>query len=362
LKRKITFITFPVDFGSVTLQNNFLAMLRQYSDVTHFTFSPDEEPGRGLKLSKSQRYLSRLRQIPRLREVCREAREEGRIVIFQQISPAVFALPFLRGLRSYIYLDFTRKILEPILKRKVSSAATTALHSTVLKAVSGVLAFTEAAENSLIRDYGVPPNTIHRIPMPFDIFGTAISKPNPDGPLRILFVGGDFFRKGGDVLVRWFENFKGPPVELTVVTQTDLRLPPNVRLVRNDPKFTAKDEFCKHDLFVLPTIYDAFPLVIGEAASAGLGVITSVNALGAPEVIDEGLNGYIAASETDLIEILSSLTADRARVEQFKTHSRKKMIGRFTYEKAFNRLEEVFDNHAQREPASDRQTKFESTT
>jgi glycosyltransferase involved in cell wall biosynthesis len=342
LKRKITLITFPVDFGSVSLQNNLLKMLRQHADVVHFAFSPDETPARGPRLSKYQSAFVRLQQMPRLQRVCAAARREGRIVIFQQISPALFALPFLHGLRSFILLDWTRKLYEPIVKRKMSSSFTTALHSLVLRSVSGVFAFTEASEHSLLQDYKVFPDRVYRIPMPFDVLGTPISKPNPNGPVKVLFVGGDFYRKGGDVLVRWFESFKECPFELTIVTQTDLRLPPGIRLIRNDPKFSAKDEFAKHDLFVLPTKYDAFPLAIGEAASAGLGVIASANALGAPEVIDAGLNGYIVGNESDLIGTLSKLVLDRAKVEQFKIHSREKMVDKFTYEKVFGCLEQVF--------------------
>jgi glycosyltransferase involved in cell wall biosynthesis len=346
LKRKITLITFPVDFGSVSLQDNLLNMLRQHADVVHFAFSPDETPARGVKISKNRRALLRLEQMPLLRKVCVAARREGRIVLFQQISPALFALPFLRALRSYVLLDWTRKLHEPILKLKLSSRMTTVLHRLVLRSVSGVVAFTEASEHSLIRDYKVPPEKIYRIPMPFDVFGIPLSKPNLNGPIRVLFVGGDFYRKGGDVLIRWFESFKECPVELTIVTQTDLCLPPGVHLIRNDPKFSAKEEFAKHDLFVLPTKYDAFPLAIGEAASAGLGVIASANALGAPEVIDAGLNGYIVDNEADLIDTLSNVVLDRAKVEEFKIHSRRKMTDKFTYEKVFSCLEQVFAGRA----------------
>ena len=195
-------------------------------------FLTDETPAKVLTLSRAQRYALRLQQMPLLRKVCRTATNEGRTVIFQQISPALFSLPFLHGLRSYIYLDWTRKLYEPIVNPKLSSSVTTALHSKVLKAVSGVLAFTGASEQSLIDDYKVSPERIFRIPMPFDVFGTAISQPNLNGPLKVLFVGGDFFRKGGDVVLRWFQGFKGCPIELTIITQTDLRLPPGVRLIR----------------------------------------------------------------------------------------------------------------------------------
>ena len=51
----------------------------------------------------------------------------------------------------------------------------------------------------------------------------------------------------------------------------------------------------EHDIFILPTHQDVGPQVIGEAAAAGLSVLTTQFALGAPHVILDGVNGRISA-------------------------------------------------------------------
>ncbi len=341
--RKVLLISFPVDLGSLALQNNLFAMLNERCDLTHHIFSPREKPDLEQPFSPGQRALSRLREMTELRRLCAAARKEGRTIIFQQISPALFSAPFLHGVRSYISLDWTRKLFEPINGERISPWPLTRLHAAVLNSATGVLAFTDAVAASVINDYGVSAHNVHRISMPFDVLNTQPAMPRETGPVKLLFVGGDFYRKGGDRLVRWFQSHSGPAVELTIMTQTKVDLPPGVRLIRNDPLATAKSEFANHDLFVLPTKYDAFPLAIGEAASAGLGVIASRNALGAPAVIDEGLNGYIVDSDEDLFSRLSSLAEDRRKVERFKLHSRAKMLESFTYSQVYDQLDKILN-------------------
>jgi glycosyltransferase involved in cell wall biosynthesis len=347
---KISLVTFPVDFGNVTLQNNFLAMLKDRADVRHYTFSPTEAPDNGERFTPLSRLLARFRETGKLRRICSEARREGRVVMFQQISPALFSLPFLLGVRSYILSDWTRKLYEPILDQKITNAPITWTHSLALKAVTGVITFTDAAAESLVEGYGLPRERLHKIPMPFDVFGTDIAACRTAGPVRILFVGGDFYRKGGDVLLRWFQSHRGAPVELTFMTQTELDLPPNVSVIRNNPKDSAKKYFRDYDLFVLPTRCDAYPQAIGEAASAGLALVTTDKALGAPEVIDEGMNGHVASTEEQLFRCLSALVADRERLERFKAHSREKLIAGFSYAQVFARLASIIDADPDSQP------------
>ncbi|WP_304641742.1 glycosyltransferase family 4 protein [Pseudomonas sp.] len=337
----ITLVTFPVDYGSVTLQNNFLAMLKGRAQVKHHVFSPREAPGQGPALSRLRRILYRLQQMPELRRVCHTARTEQRTLLFQQISPALFALPFLRGARAYIVADWNRKLYEPITGARISPTWLTRLHAWLFTSVTGIITYTAAAQRSFINDYGVPPERVHRIKMPFDVCGTVPAPHRANSPLRILFVGGDFYRKGGDALVRWFRAHQGPAVELTIMTQSQVELPPGIRLVRNDPSLSAKDLLQEYDLFVLPTRYDAFPLAIGEAASAGLAVVTTINALGASEVIEPGLNGEIVRDEEDLFFRLDELAADRQRVERYKAHSRMKMQAQFAYAHVFAELRTI---------------------
>lgn len=342
--RKVLLVTYPVDLGSATLAANLVAMLEGRVDLAHHVFSPEETPEAGPRLGTGRKALLRLASMKGLRAACLRARAEGCTILFQQTGAALFSLPFTRGLKTWVMLDWTRKLFEPITGLNHSNPLVTALHRRMFASVTGVLPFTEPVRRCLVEDYGVAPERARKVPMPFDVERIAPATPNPAGPLRLLFVGGDFARKGGDRLVRWFLAHRGAPVELTVMTQSAVDLPPGVRVVRNDPARTAAALLCRHDLFVLPTRRDAFPLAIGEAASAGLGVVTSHHALGAREVVEEGVNGHVVEGEEALHAVLSRLVADRAAVERYKVASRRKMLARFSLAAAFSQLEEAIES------------------
>ncbi len=335
---KITLVSFPIDYGNVTLQSNLVRLLGERCDLVHHVFSASEAPGLGARLNAPRRVWRRLGEMARLRRVCAEARREGRILLFQQISPALFAWPFRRGVPSYILSDWTRKLYEPLLGERLSSAPVTWLHARVLRSVDGVLAFTAAAADSLRRDYGVPEPRLHRLAMPFDVQATPVAPAERPGPLRVLFVGGDFERKGGPALLRWYARQRPGALRLTVLTQSAVQLPEGVTLLRNDPTKGARDLFFEHDLFVLPTLCDGYPQALGEAASAGLALVTTDKALGAPEIIDEGRNGHVVRSEAELAARLAELMRDPARLAAYKAHSRAKMLAQFAFEPVFAQL------------------------
>jgi starch synthase len=139
---------------------------------------------------------------------------------------------------------------------------------------------------------------------------------------RVLFVGGDFFRKGGDdLLSAWRDGQLGQKARLDLATSAAIQfgpLPVGVRVHTNitahSPEWRAL--WRKADLFVLPTRDEAFGLVFQEAGAAGLPSIgTRINAV--PELIDDGVSGLLVApgDREGLTRALEHLiaSADRRR-------------------------------------------------
>jgi glycosyltransferase involved in cell wall biosynthesis len=132
-------------------------------------------------------------------------------------------------------------------------------------------------------------------------------------PVRVLFIGGDFPRKGGDdLLAAWREGVLHSCATLDIVTDWPLeqsRLPPGVRQVRGISPYSRpwQELWRRADVFVMPSHHESFGIVYEEAAAAGVPAIgTAVNAI--PEIILDGETGLLVPAG-DRSALLGALRA-----------------------------------------------------
>jgi len=155
--------------------------------------------------------------------------------------------------------------------------------------------WSEWAARSMRDDYGVPSGRVRVIPPGVDLDRWPPTRHYGEGnPMRILFVGGDFERKGGGLLLDVFRQRLRDRCELHLVTRSDVPTERGVRVYRgfapNDPALRALYASC--DIFALPTRADCFSLASIEAMAAGLPVVTS-GVGGIPEIVAEGESGFL---------------------------------------------------------------------
>ncbi len=172
---------------------------------------------------------------------------------------------------------------------------------------------------SLRDDYGVPAEKITAISPGVDqlLFRPAPALRAEDDVARLLFVGGDFARKGGDLLQRWAKETRvAAPWELHLVTRDAVPDTPNVvvhhGIANNSPALAQL--YQRSDLFVLPTRADCYSLVAMEAMSCGLPVVIS-NLGGISEIIKDGETGILLepGDYDALASALDTLVMDAAR-------------------------------------------------
>jgi glycosyltransferase involved in cell wall biosynthesis len=133
-------------------------------------------------------------------------------------------------------------------------------------------------------------------------------------PVRVVFIGGDFPRKGGPLLLdAWRDAAFGDRAHLDLVTDWPIDttlLPGGVRVVRGVTPYSPAWHEVWHsaDVFVMPTRSEAFGMVFQEAAAAGVPAIgTAINAI--PELVEHGKTGLLVKPDDrgDLISAMRTL-------------------------------------------------------
>src|SRR3954468_15403229 len=193
--------------------------------------------------------------------------------------------------------------------------------------------WSEWCAKSLRDQYGIPAERIHVIPPGIDLARWKLADRVQDGPTRILFVGGDFRRKGGDLLLSAFRGSLSGHCELHVVPRDDVPASAGVFVYRdltpNDPRL--RDLYARAHVFVLPTRADCFSLASLEAMATGLPVITT-RIGGIPEIVDDGRSGFLVdpGDEQGLVRALRDL------VESPELRARMGALGRRIVEERFD--------------------------
>lgn len=160
-------------------------------------------------------------------------------------------------------------------------------------------------------------------------------KLHPEELLKLGFIGNDFIRKGGDLLLKVHQEQFADLAHLTLVTHdlpkslnTGLR---NVEVRTQVPWHELMTAVLPgFDLFVFPTRFDYSPYAVIEAMSAGVPVIsTRVGAI--PEMIEDGVGGFLieANREGPLADRVGWALANRAQLPAMGAAARERAIDRY---------------------------------
>jgi UDP-glucose:(heptosyl)LPS alpha-1,3-glucosyltransferase len=173
----------------------------------------------------------------------------------------------------------------------------------------------------------------------------------------LVFAGNPFFRKGLKSTIEALPYLKTKNYKLFIIGRDDPNKQPYLEIIHDlglDDKVIwtgitpeIKKYFAASDIFVLPTKYEPFGIVIAEAMASGLPVVTSKLA-GAAELIDDGKDGLHIQDPTDSNEIVEKLNYlihnDDVRKEMGK--KARKKVENYTWKSATKQMLEVFEKAA----------------
>lgn len=183
----------------------------------------------------------------------------------------------------------------------------------------------EWAAQSAIHHYGIDSSKVKVAPFGANLYSqrtyaevNELIAGRPVDHCRLLFVGMDWARKGGDIAFAVAKrlNDEGFPTELTVVgcePKINGTPPPFVRPVGYLNKMTVEGcarlerLYGESHFLILPSRAETYGLVLAEACAFGLPCIAS-NVGGIPTILHDGKNGKAFATETRIDEYCSYIS------------------------------------------------------
>jgi glycosyltransferase involved in cell wall biosynthesis len=187
-----------------------------------------------------------------------------------------------------------------------------ALYRIFIRRTAAIQLYTEWAARSIRDDYGIPAEKVRVFPPGVDIdFWRPAQEPSLRALPHVIFVGGDFHRKGGDLLLDVFRRHFRGRIELDLVTRAGAATPePGVHvhtdIKPNDLRLVGL--YRQASILALPTRADCFSIASLEAMACGLPVITCpVGGVG--EIFASGAQGVFVPPDdgralTQAIEVL----------------------------------------------------------
>ena len=185
-----------------------------------------------------------------------------------------------------------------------------------------LLAWSQPVRESLADEYRVAPDRIKILPPSLEIPAHREKRRAANRRPQILFVGGDFRRKGGLVLSECFRMHFAGSCDLHLVTQSQIREEPGVFIHRGvsaqSPEWRRRWD--EADVFIFPSTLETFGIVLVEALAFQVPVI-SAEVGAAREILDHGAAGILLPKITrkelarEIKSVLEHTDAARARAQ-----------------------------------------------
>jgi glycosyltransferase involved in cell wall biosynthesis len=214
------------------------------------------------------------------------------------------------------------------------------VYQRAFRSAAGFVVWSGWAKASLVEDYGCREEDVAVIPPGVDVRQFAPGEKKHELP-RILFVGGDFLRKGGDLLLEVFRKRLRGRARLVLVTREGVPEEPGVEVhtgvAANSQRLHRL--YAGADVFALPTRADCYSLVCMEALASGVPVVTT-RVGGIPDIVHEGETGHLVDPDDDaaLGDALESLVGDAARRASMGAKGREDALRRFEVRENARRL------------------------
>lgn len=223
----------------------------------------------------------------------------------------------------------------------------------VVKEAMRIIAVSQEVRHSLVKDLGSDMDKIATISCGVD---SAVFRPikdkhelrkvlnlPKDKPL-VLFVGSLSYRKGVDIICKCAELL--PNVNFVLVGDGNLRTDlPNCTFVGPKPHHELRLWMNACDVFLLPSRSEGLPVVILEACSCGLPVITA-EVGGIPDMITNGENGFIVKSHNpeEYAQIVKNSLGDKQKLNLIGRNARELVRRNYDNRVVASKIKSIYES------------------
>jgi glycosyltransferase involved in cell wall biosynthesis len=181
---------------------------------------------------------------------------------------------------------------------------------------------------ALERDYEVERGRCRITLAPLDLGRWKAPARDYRKPHKLLFVGNDFVRKGGDFLLKLYAEHLAADWTLTLVSNDQAiaarQLPKGVEWVGGRSLDQLIEDYRTHDVFILPTQQDYMPQVLSEALATGMPCLAA-DVGGIRDLVRDGQTGFLlppGAPASAWAERLSALAANPSEIRRLSIGAR----------------------------------------
>ena len=231
------------------------------------------------------------------------------------------------------------------------------LEGRLYRGAAQVFSFCDETTSTLIGDYGMAAERVTTTGAGINL-DTLPGRHEPPQTPRLLFVGNDFERKGGRLLLDAFAEVRRrvPQARLTLVgDRPQLAPPPGVEILgRVDDRSRLADIYSSATAFVLPSFFEPYGLVLLEALAFGLPIVAT-RTCGIPDIVRDGIDGLLVdvGDRQALTEALVTVLSDLSYADALGSAGRERARGDFSWSEVVARMTPGLYRAAGIDPAGD---------
>jgi glycosyltransferase involved in cell wall biosynthesis len=228
-------------------------------------------------------------------------------------------------------------------------------------AIDLIFCMSEQLRQSFLSDFGQAPEKVVTVGAGANVDPPEV-RDRDFAPPRFLFVGKQWERKGGPVVLRAFGRLREeqPDALLTIAGPASLSVDaPGVEVVGRVPRDgdggpgAMAGLYARATAFVMPSLYEPLGVAVIEAMAAGLPCIgTTGGAL--PELIEDGATGFVVppGDEDALLARMRELALSPELCRTLGEAGRARYLERFTWDAVADRMLAAISSR--RAPRTDR--------